>query len=166
MNFEYRQLIDEDIHYINSFHSDLIQQDKNNSITKYITSKGVLLGDVFEQLCLSEDAKTKASVVLDSGHFVGAVMYNIDRVDEKNIMDLEAIIVHPQHTGKGIGRRILQDIIRYSFEIFGTEIDTIQALVEKDNKPSQRIFDINNFHKKIRNKNESDKYLVYNLEID
>ncbi|MFQ6752338.1 MAG: GNAT family N-acetyltransferase [Clostridia bacterium] len=155
-----------DVEYINSFHSDMVDKDKNNSITKYITSKGILLGDVFKELCLNEDSCTDARIVLDDHDFVGAVMYNVDIVGNKKVLNLEAIIVHPQLTGKGIGRKILHDVISYSADIFGIEIHTIQAIVEKDNMPSQKIFDINKFSKKDRNKDNSDKYISYSLDIE
>lgn len=165
MQYKYRPLLEEDVEYINSLHSDLLDQDKNNSITKYITSKGILLGDVFRELCLCEDSFTDAKVVLDGDNFVGAVMYRIDLINNRHVLELEAIIVHPKHTGKGIGRKILQDIVTFSLDIFGTDIDTIQAIVEKDNIPSQKIFDINKFNKKDRNKDDSDKYVSYSLDL-
>ena len=165
MNFTWRPLLKDDIEFINEFHSKLISKNKLNGISKYVTSKDLLLGDTLDELCLSADSIIKSQVALDGDTFVGLIIYNIDIVQDKKILELEGMVVHPDMTGRGIGKRMLNDLINNTLVIFDREVSLIRAIVEKDNIASQKIFDTNKFHRKDRNKTADDKYIAYDLEV-
>lgn len=165
MNFTWRPLLKDDIAFINEFHSRLISKNKLNGISKYLTAKDLLLGDTLYELCLNEDNIIKSQVAIDGDTFVGLIIYNIDLVQDKNILELEGMVVHPDMTGRGIGRRMLNDIINHKLTIFGRDVNLIRAIVEKDNIASQKVFDKNHFRRKDRNKTADDKYIAYDLEV-
>jgi len=167
MNFKWRLLEDRDIVLMNRLHNELISSDMNNNITKYITSKDVLLGDTLSKFCLEDHPVSEARVAYLDGQLIGIVMYTICHLDDEVILELEAIIVHPHLTGKGYGKKMLEDMIYANSTIFNEDITHIQAIVDKSNIPSQKIFNKNNFIKKLRIEPSltDSQYFEYDLNI-
>lgn len=164
MVFEWRQPTKEDINLFNDWHSTLIKQSLNlDPITKFITSKDVLLGETIEAF----DPSTILVAVYENSA-VGVVMFSIknSKISKQKILEIEAIAVNPSLANRGIGTKIIKELSHNTEILCGQKINLISALIEDSNISSKKLFLKNNF---IESQSQSriswKKYNTYRLDV-
>lgn len=58
----------------------------------------------------------------------------------EGIATVSEIVVVPQHRGKGVGSRILRELVTHTKELLGEQPDIFRAVIYPENLPSQRAF--------------------------
>lgn len=137
---KWRKINDKDKEMLNGWHMSLKNSTVGeDTISKYVTSKDCLLGDV---MCEISDEKgsskkrTNCFVAVKDESAVGVVLAS----SKENVADIEAIVVNPKLAGKGIGTKMIKSINDKSHKLFGKGVDTITAKVEANNIASEKAF--------------------------
>ena len=138
---KWRKINENDKSILNGWHMSL----KNSSvgedaISKYVTSKDCLLGDVMCEIAgekSSNNKRTNCYVAVKDNSAVGVVLAS----SKENVADIEAIVVNPKLAGKGVGTKMITSINDKSLKLFGKGVDTITAKVEAGNVASEKAFE-------------------------
>ena len=149
MNFKWKPSNHEDFEEINKWHKYLLKHYGNeNAYTAYLTSEGVLLGDLVESVSENNppliNTSTCHSAFLD-GELSGFSLITISEEGGKVVADIEVLAVKPTSQSKGVGTAMIFDLVKNREQILGLHIDSFTSQIHESNKASTRVFEKNGF---------------------
>lgn len=149
MTFEWKPSTHQDFEEINKWHKYLLEHYGNeNAYTSYLTSEGVLLGDLVESVSENNppliNTSTCHSVFLD-GELSGFSLITIFEESGKVVADIEVLAVKPTSQSKGVGTAMIFDLVKNREQILGLHIDSFTSQIHDSNTPSKKVFERNGF---------------------
>lgn len=152
MNFEWRKMELADKLLFNKWNDG-----NDDNITKYVTSKHILLGDLLATI-LPDSSQTRVSIAESENVPVGVVMISQQKLKNgEKSPQIDTIVVDPKKAGNGIGKKMVDDIMKNPGEFFDDYPTEVFAIVERSNLASRRLFCSSGF----KAEPTQDKYITY-----
>lgn len=170
MTFEWKPSTHEDFEEINKWHKYLLERFGNeNAYTAYLTSEGVLLGDLVESVSENNppliNTSTCHSAFLD-GELNGFSLITLFQKGDEVIADIEVLAVKPTSQSKGVGTGMIFDLVKHREQILGLHIDSFTSQIHESNKASTRVFEKNGFENVGTKRGVKESFNLYKKLLD
>ncbi len=127
---EMRELTADDLGVLATWRND-------SRVNRYLSDRLKTLDELnswFERL--RSNPKVWLKAILEDGHLVGYA--TVESIDSKNRKcELALVIGEPDYWGKGIGKNVLAEMLRYAFE--DLKMHRVWAAVARGNSRSERL---------------------------
>ena len=101
----------------------------------YCTHVGEM-SNIFDKIIVVEDNNIKLAIIVFNYYF--------DQ-EMKKVAGINPILINPSYINRGLGRKIIKEIINLNCDICNMKPDYIYAGIDVGNIPSQKIFVANGF---------------------
>lgn len=122
----------------------------NFSIVNRFALFGKKLSEIYEwyctHICEMSNIFDKIIVVEENNIKLAIIIFNYYYDQEmKKVAGINPILINPLYINRGLGKKIIREIISLNCNICNMKPDYIYAGIDVDNIPSKKIFEANGF---------------------
>lgn len=112
-------------------------------------------GSIFDKVIVVEEDDLKVAVIV--------INYFESERDNKKVLGINPILIHPKYINRGYGRKIIQYLIDNKGKIFEMIPERIYTGIDVSNKRCKHLFESLGFE--LVGKTDDNEFLYYELEL-